>query len=405
MSRTLLTVVLCGSMLFAQNANAELPDQAQASGVVYPDLHGIGAIQSVDVVAVGDVLHALIAGAREGSRQGLFYLRSSDAGLHWDMPVNVGIAADKPLQVRRGNDARLAVAGNRLLAVWQEQGELPGNGPLQSAVSDDGGRSWRIAGYPVKGDGMKNQAYAGLAADGIGRMHLVWLDDREEKGNVSGLRYAMSEDNGQSWRQEETVDPLVCTCCWNRVQVMEAQSVAVLYRSAEPHDMKLSIRAGNNSQWRNEGAVGRFDWHFAGCPHNGGGLALTRTNGKTLLHSVVWTGKDDAGGLYYLRSADAGTRWSTPQRISDALGRDGDIAAVSDGRLGIVFSQIDHGHSPIRYQASANAGSDWTKLQTLTSADAIADHPVIVAVAGGFRAFWTERRADIGKVLGMSVIN
>ncbi|QFY43395.1 exo-alpha-sialidase [Candidatus Methylospira mobilis] len=389
--------------MFALHARAET--YARSSSAVYPDLHGVSAIQSVDVVGDGDVLHALIAGTREGLRQGLFYLRSRDGGLHWEAPVNIGMAADKPLQVRRGNDARLAVAGNRLLAVWQEQRDMPGNGPLQSAVSDDGGRTWRIAGYPVKGDSAKNQAYAGLAADSQGRMHLVWLDDREENGNTSGLRYAVTDNGGQSWQQEQTVDPLVCTCCWNRIQMLDDQSVAVLYRSAEPHDMKLALRPGAGGQWRKEGAVGRFDWHFAGCPHNGGGLALTRADGKTLLHGVVWTGKDEAAGLYYLQSADAGTHWSTPQRIGDALGRDGDIAGTPAGRLGIVFSRIDRGHSLIHFQSSANAGKEWTAPQIITAADAIADHPVIVTVAGGFRAFWTERRLDAGKVLGMSVIN
>lgn len=399
----MLTVLLTGLYGVALEASAEIPDRGQT--VFYPDLHGISAIRSVDIVAVGDVLHALIAGVRAGSQQGLFYLRSSDAGLHWDAPVNIGITANRPPQVRRGNDARLAVAGNKLLAVWQEQGELPGNGPLQSAVSEDGGRTWRAAGYPVTGDSTKNQSYAGVTADNSGRMHLVWLDDREENGNFSGLRYAMSDDGGHRWRQEQTVDAPVCTCCWNRLQVLDDQSVVVLYRGSEPHDMKLSQLSCADGRWRNAGAVGRFDWRFAGCPHNGGGLALTKAKGKALLHSVIWTGKDNAAGLYYLYSADAGTHWSASQRISDALGRDGDIAGMPDGKLGIVFSRIDHGHTLIRYQESGNSGKNWTASRTLTSADAIVDHPVIVAVANGFRAFWTERRADVGKVLGMSAMN
>ena len=117
---------------------------------------------------------------------------------------------------------------------FRRGGELPDTGPMSVVYSSDGGKTWGRGENPAVGDGMKNQSYLDLAADPAGNFHAVWLDDREENGNTQGLRYACSSDGGRHWSADITLDPAVCTCCWNRIAVLPEGNLAVLYRDENP---------------------------------------------------------------------------------------------------------------------------------------------------------------------------
>jgi hypothetical protein len=300
-----------------------------------------------------------------------------------------------------GNEAQIAAAGRKILAVWRRGGELPEFGPLVVAASSDGGASWVRGDNPAPGDLTQNQSYADLVADRAGNFHAVWLDDREENGNTQGLRYARSTDGGRHWQGMATLDAAVCTCCWNRIAALPDRSIAVLYRDDDPHDMRLLRGVDYGRSWRNLGAVGAFDWRFNGCPHCGGGIAAGHGRGG-LLHGVVWSGKEGAEGLYYLRSDDRGGHWSKPLRIGDGRSRESDIAVLPDGRVGVVFAGPSGNGEGVQLMQSVDAGFSWSPPELLGTA---ADHPRILATPNGFRVFWTEKRASGGRVWAMRLID
>jgi hypothetical protein len=311
---------------------------------------------------------------------------------------------EAPVISKRGNDVQLAVNGRNIAAVWQQQGELPGSGPLAIAYSLDGGGHWMRGSNPAPGDLLKNQSYMDIAADRQGRLHLVWLDDREEHGNTQGLRYARSDDHGRHWRQDATIDGVVCTCCWTRLAVLPDQTVSVLYRDHSPHDMKLVQHAPGTGVWQRTGAVGAFDWQFTGCPHCGGGLAGSGQAKRQMLYGVVWTGKENAAGLYFLASQDRGQTWSEPMRLADGHSREADIA-VSRADVAVVFRHDTPGGRAIEFRVSRDEGRTWSAARTLSAQDAEADHPRMVATRSGLRAFWTEARPDGGKVWAMKALD
>ena len=364
------------------------------SAPVYPRT-GYADILGMDVYAEGSSIHALLVGKpADGGAAGLYYWFSADAGASWRPPLRLGFAADGKIMSRRGDEAQIAAAGRRIAVLWRRGGGLPGAGAFVSAYSADGGAHWRRGQQPALGDATGNQSYADLAADRAGNFHAVWLDDREENGNTQGLRYARSVDGGRRWQGEATLDAAVCTCCWNRVAALPGGRVAVLYRDDDPHDMRLALSADAGRSWRNLAAVGAFDWRFNGCPHCGGGIAAGPGE-PWPLHGVVWSGKDGAEGLYYLRSDDRGGHWSPPLRIGDGRSRESDIAALADGRVGVVYAAAGEG---AQFTQSADGGKSWSPPLLLGAA---ADHPRILATPQGFRAFWTEKRAAGGRVWAM----
>lgn len=392
--------------LFAALALATLglaPARAAASPVAYPVIEGLSKVRSFDVVAEGGKLHALLGGmfAQRGG-DAVAYAASADGGKTWSKPVFVSAEGESGLLSRRGNDAQLAVRGPKMLAVWQSKGELPGTGPLRVALSRDGGKTWQAGGNPAAGDDTRNQSHPALAFDGAGTAHLAWLDDREENGNTQGLRYARSTDGGQRWLPEATLDPEVCTCCWNRLTVLPDASVAVLYRDSEPHDMRLTLLKPRAGQWQDAGAVGQFGWHFVGCPHCGGGLAAVKDRRRLSLHSVVWTGQDPAPGLYYLNSGDRGRTWSKPLAVGDAASKEADIAALSARRSVLAYTRTSENGAAVYLRRSGDRGQHWSAPTELTAPGVDADHPHIIATSAGIRVFWTEARPGGGKAWAMA---
>lgn len=388
-----LTAVWAG-FLFGPPCSAQQPEASYA--VTYPIIDGLNEIQGLDVAIDGRSIHALLVGKpADGGRSRVVHVHSEDGGRTWTPPNFLNRPDDPPVIARRGNDARLAVKGKDIVAAWQTQGELPGTGPMYIIGSRDGGKTWTQGGNPATGDTLKNQAYLSLVADPQGEFHLAWLDDREETGDTQGLRYASSKDGGLHWSPETTLDPAVCTCCWSRLEVLPDGTLSVLYRDADPRDMKLFLRPGQAGGWRPAGPVGAFGWHFTGCPHCGGGLAGSKAgNGQSTLHSVVWTGKEDSAGLFYLKSADAGRNWSAPQKVGDGHSRDGDIAALDQGTLAIAFTRNTPAGTAVQLVQSGDEGVHWTDPAPLTGEAAKAQHPRVLATPFGFRVFWTETRPD-----------
>jgi len=376
---------------------------ASAGAIAQAHAHsGPAAIRSgvggFDVYRDGTVLHLLRAEFDAAPAAGrLLYRRSDDDGRTWTAPVRVN-ADDASLHaVVRGNDPQIAARGDTVMAVWTAKGSgYGGSGPLRTAISRDGGRSWQPGGNPSDTSSTAGQAYVDVIAGPEG-FDLVWLDARD---GAQGLRHAHSPD-GIRWSGNGTIKKATCECCWNTLARSERE-LFVMVRGKAPRDMLLFGR-GAREQWARLATVGAFDWDFQGCPHTGGGLAIA-TAPKPLMHAVVWTGVDGSEGLHYLRSADRGNTWSAPYRVGSTDARRADVAASADDVL-VVWDQFEAGgsgtpaRSAIYAMRSRDQGLHWQKPVRLpTSADA--SYPRVVPIAAGFLVLWTEAHAG-GDVLRM----
>jgi hypothetical protein len=180
--------------------------------------------------------------------------------------------------------------------------------------------------------------------------------------------------------------------------------VVVLYRDQEPHDMRLSHSGNAGQSWQPLAGVGHFNWQFSGCPHCGGALTVAVHGDWPTLHSLVWTGKPDVAGLYFLSSSDQGKSWSPPQAIGTSRSRRADIAA-SDDELAAVFADTSPQTSAISLIRSVNGGKTWSSPKLLTRLAAASGQPRILATPSGFQAFWTEKDAAGRDVLATAHLN
>ncbi|MEA2735055.1 MAG: hypothetical protein QOE14_1506, partial [Humisphaera sp.] len=341
----------------------------------------VGGVVSVDVCVDGARLHLLTAArarARATSEQPvrLSYQFSDDGGVTFSPAVELG--AQQPATIaKRGMDAQIAAAGNHLLAVWPTAGsDKMGRGPMATAISSDGGRTWQAAGNPADDDLTIGHSFIDVAADAAGRFHLVWLDSRE--GNSKGLRYARSADGGATWSRNQTLDSDCCECCWNTIQTTDG--VAVLYRDNGPRDMAMIRSADGGDSWSASTPVGRFRWDITACPHVGGALCVA----AGAVHALVWTAKDQkTHGVYALNSADGGATFDSPRRVGQAGGSHPDLCATPDGRL-IATWDADGGDGARRgifIARSADGGRTWSEPRRMSDPAMFATHPRVVRTA------------------------
>lgn len=335
---------------------------------------GFERIVSFDVVRNDGRIHLLVAGVSEG-RTRLRYTHSADGGRHWAPPVPVGVGAASPQNLGHGNDVQIAAAGARLVAVWPTAGEgWGGTGPLVSAVSRDGGQHWQPGPRPARGFA-GGQGYAAIKADAGDVFHLVWLDSRNGE---QALYYARSKNGGQHWSGPVNVDEATCFCCSNEIALPPGDAVLVLYRDADPRDMVLAQRT-DAGKWQRRAPAGDFNWHFEGCPHVGGKLAVA--SGR--LHALVWTGKPGAAGVYHLISHNQGRSWSAPQRLAGARSHHIALSARGEDKLAAAWKASGHGdaHAGVVVAVSQDGGEHWSQSDHVFANSA---HPRLVPTESGW---------------------
>lgn len=367
--RFLVLLLLC-AQAFAHDAHKH--PQKPVQGVV-----------SLDVYRDGATIHVLT-----GEAEAISY-RSSTDGIRWTKPAPVSGASHKPGGLRPGNDAQVAAQGDKLVALWPVAGTgWGGSGPFAAARSTDGGNTWRPAPSPVDTGSTAGHGFADLLFDERG-LHAVWLDGRDK---AQGLRYARSADAGASWSANATIAAGTCECCWN--SLARGESLHVLYRGKGPRDMSLASLTGGG--WAQRGPVAAFQWEVKGCPETGGGLVVAPDGA---LHATAWTGLAGKEGLYYVRSSDAGLRWSPPQRVGSRAAQHSDLAVSPAGALGLVWD--DDG--TIRFARSDDGGRSWGKTLVVSGVADAASHPRVVGLAERFLLIWTERGATGARTLRTAI--
>jgi hypothetical protein len=353
-----------------------------------------------DVVEEAGTIHLLYGLPGEGEDEALrfFYTRLEEGGQSWSEPVAIHTAHALPGRHHRGNDPQLAVAGDRLMAVWTAIGGGPwGSGPLATSLSSDGGRSWLPG--PAPGEAPVSDEigfrFPAVAA-GADAFHAIWI---HAEGEERSLRHARLAFGSGAWAPPSVIDPRICACCWNRLKVGGDGSLYALYRDQEPSDMGFAVSQDDGRTWETRGHAGSYDWRFEGCPHVGGGLAVAGGSvaDSPVLLATVWTGHEGHHGAYILRSDDAGRSWEKTANPGGQVwgNRSTDVTFVSPGTAVAVWDEPgEEGERHVLLAHSSDSGLSWSKPGKVSPKGRYSTHPRVVASGGQALVFWSDQEPD-----------
>ena len=353
-----------------------------------------GNVKSLDAYEDRGKIHLLLATAKEGQENaGLIYTCSTDHGKSWKPYHQIDTSAAPAFARGRGTDFQVAAYENQILSVWMQHGTgFMGRGPLSSAFSSDGGKSWRNAGNPsdVGSDG--DHAFIDLTADDKGNFHAVWLDKRS--GEDKGLYSAAYDSRTNKWGKNRTVDDKVCDCCWNVVKADSSGHLHALYRDKSPRDMGWAFSKDYGKTWESGGPVGDFDWRIEACVHVGGGLAIEENDNGTQLHAVVWTANQFNPGLYYVSQKTKAGNWQEPVRIGGVECTLPDIAVSDSGEIAIAWIQQTAEGNKLFYLKANRITSVSTKAVLVHTEEIYPTHPKLLSLGDSLHLFWT---GQVGK--------
>lgn len=389
-TKLILAALVVSGIVAIFFANKELTTPKTSSHTMHGQHTEESGVMSLDVKEVNGTVHLLL-GKEDKGQQSIWYQSSSDQGKTWSDAINITQNSNVPAKFKRGNDARLAVQGDNIVAVWMTkvEGVRFGAGPMMAMRSSDRGQTWQVATMPADWQG----SHGFFAMDGNEQaINLVWLDSREQKQKgTQGLRFTQTLDGGVSWHSNLTLDDVTCACCWNTARFDDDGSFYVVYRDKKPSDMAIG-RVDLKLNWQRLSSVGQFNWDFDGCPHIGAGFAI---DAKTHhFHATVSTGQPENVGLYYLNSDDKGQTWSAPLRLGDNGAIHSDIAVASDGQLVAAWDQLSDNGLQIFYAKSDDDGQTWSVPMALSNIELSASHPRVVASKDKVVIFWTENGHD-----------
>ncbi len=334
-------------------------------------------VRALDLYADGKRAHLLTAEIVDDGPAHLLHRVSADGGETWSKARRVDAGMPSAFSPHHGFDPQIAANGQRLVAAWTTAGtDRWGSGPIATALSEDGGATWRPGPNPADDGLTTGHGFLDLAVDAGGAFHLVWLDSRDGK---QGLRHASSLDGGTTWSANRTLKAGTCECCRNTLAIDPDGHPAVLFRDHDPRDMKVVFT--KKGEWQPPLVAGDFGWKFEGCPHVGGGLAATRSG----LHALVWTGSEADPGIHHVR----------PGAESRRLGGSGaihpDLAADAEGTLLAVWQERTEEGSVLHHTLSNDEGVTWSEPRPLSQAGLSATHPRVVSAGPArFLVVWTE---------------
>jgi hypothetical protein len=278
----------------------------------------------------------------------IYYKKSTDGGTTWKPAVRLTRTSDSsfaPVIVVDGRDA--------LHVVWHEYG-----GCIYYMCSSDEGATWSTA--KIINTTNDIAEYPDIGVDSSGRLHVVWQGYTYL--SAEQIYYGSSPDNGVSWATSQKLTSTAGKSYFPALAVTPGGSLFVVWQ-----DDTL----GNFEIYFKRSLDGGGSWKP--------GKRITATSGDSeypdiafvgsVLH-VVWD--DNSSGkyeIYYKKSSNRGATWTATKRLTKTAGDSVYPAIAVDGlgHLHVVWYDQTPGNNEIYYMKSTNAGTTWTMPQRLTS--------------------------------------
>jgi hypothetical protein len=336
---------------------------------------------AVDWTSDGTVWSTTISVFESPFRLFLHAYKSTDGGASWKFDSNISSAdqssADKQMMWTDHSDQ--SPYKDNIYVIWHD-----GRAVFVSHHTPGGG--WSDPLQISRGETVGTGIGSDIKTDGLGRVYAFWPDTGSRK-----IYFAKSTDGGQSFSAPAVVSPTFQS--FQTILPAQASRGALLYTTAA---VQLNGKSSNVY------------------------VAWTDLSGAKGCNTPVNDPQDNVNStckarIWFSRSIDGGTKWTKAKAINNPTSKNDQFnpwLAIdeSTGLLGLMYYDSVGGPRTsvnVFFQASANGGTTWSSPVRVSSASSddedfndpnqFGDYNALSAAAGTFFPSWTDRRDPAGK--------
>ena len=317
---------------------------------------------------------------------------SDDLGKHFSSPIAVNAAAE-PIYAEGENRPKLVFGPHGEIYVsWSQPRAKPWTGFVRFARSLDGGAHFSTPLTVHRDRAEITHRFDALAVDGSGRVLLAWIDKRDQAAAEAAgkpylgaaVYYSWSEDAGASFVPERKLVEHSCECC--RIALARAPDgqVAAFSRAVYGDNIRDHAYALLRTDGRASTAQRATfsEWHIAGCPHHGPGLAIAADGTR----HAVWYEARNKPTIWYGQLMPGGHPSHT-QVVAGPGASHADIA-VAGSTVWIAWNQVDATGDALMLRESTDGGLHFTTPRTLATSQAAVGSPQLLLRDGHAYVAW-----------------
>jgi hypothetical protein len=315
--------------------------------------------------------------------------RSDDDGRTLGAPVNVNAQAER-IYDEGENRPKIAFGPHDELYVsWSQPRAAPWTGFVRFARSLDHGQHFSPP-ITVHHDRAEiTHRFDALAVDGHGRIVIAWIDKRDVIAATAAgkpylgaaVYYSWSDDGGATFVPERKLVDQSCECCRIALARMPDGQIAAFFRSIYGDNIRDHAFAVLHTDGQSSHAERATfsEWHIAGCPHHGPGLAI----GADGIRHAVWYEAKARPTIHY-GQLDPGHPPRHAQIIATTGANHADVAVHGD-TVWVVWNQVGADGYRLMLRRSGDNGAHFDAALEIASSTGAVGSPQLLQRQG--RAF------------------
>ncbi len=307
---------------------------------------------------------------------------SEDSGKSFSQPVKVNTEAEDILG--DGENRPKIVVRKGVVYVSYTQGlAKPMTGHIRFSRSLDDGKTFS---QPLTvNDNLEiiGHRFESLGVNDNDQVFIAWLDKRDlsvaakkgEKYTGLGVYYAVSDNNGVSFRPNVKAADHACECC--RVALaMDTNGIPVIaWRHVfgkNTRDHAILRLDGKSELIR----LSHDNWEIDACPHHGPTTSIAQDG---VYHFAWFDNAPERHGLFYAHSSDQGKSFSSPLNFGNFKAQAGHPHVLSLGkRVLVVWKEFDGETTSINLMQSQDGGNAWSVPRKIAFTTDTSDHPMLI---------------------------